>query len=198
MRRRGIQFRTIQHGDVDGEEFYNYSSVINCAAYIPKPAVVLCDQHVEETLRGNLMLPLRLARKCDRAQIPFMHISTGCLYNDSNVHSETDTPQRGCGGYAGIYVGTKLLSEEAVSQFSMHYVLRIRLPFDQFDNERNYFSKIAAHPNVWNQVNSLSHRADIANAALDLLELKAEFGIYNMANLKTNIGRSQNKTSNTI
>ena len=58
----------------------------------------------------------------------------------------------------------------------------MRIPFDEFDNARNYLSKVQRYAKVYDNVNSISHRADFANAALDLWERRAPFGIYNVTN----------------
>ena len=95
---------------------------------------------------------------------------------------ETDPPLRGWDGYCGTYVGCKLLAEKLVFEYPKTYVLRLRLPFDNLDHPRNYLSKIAAFPTIFDHTNSLTHRGDFAKAALDLVELRAPYGIYNCVN----------------
>jgi dTDP-4-dehydrorhamnose reductase len=62
------------------------------------------------------------------------------------------------------------------------YIWRLRIPFDEHDGNRNYLSKVQRYPKVYDNVNSISHRADYARACLDLWEKRAEFGIYNVTN----------------
>ena len=62
------------------------------------------------------------------------------------------------------------------------YIWRLRIPFDQFDNPRNYLSKVRNYPKVYDNVNSLSHRGDFVAACLDLWQRRAPFGIYNVTN----------------
>jgi len=94
-----------------------------------------------------------------------------------------------------FYSGTKALGEEAIigsppgktrdmecGTLDLAYIWRLRIPFDEFDNSRNYLSKIQRYPKVYDNVNSLSHRGDFARACLDLWERRAPFGIYNMTN----------------
>ena len=47
---------------------------------------------------------------------------------------------------------------------------------------RNYLSKVQRYAKVYDNVNSISHRADFVKACLDLWELRAPFGIYNVTN----------------
>jgi dTDP-4-dehydrorhamnose reductase len=81
-----------------------------------------------------------------------------------------------------FYSGTKALGEEAIKGVGQSYIWRLRIPFDQFDNPRNYLSKIQNYPKVYENINSLSHRNDFVRACLDLWERRAPFGIYNVTN----------------
>lgn len=182
-------FCHIPHGMVDGfwkahELFKKVSTsvVINCAAFIPKESVSLCDQHPEETITGNVVLPSVLSAACEDRGTTFCQISTGCLWDDGKMHSELDAPQRAFTGHCGFYIGTKVLAEQEVSKSEKHYIFRVRLPFDEKDNERNYLSKISKFKQVRNHTNSISHRADFARACLDLIERGAVFGTYNITN----------------
>jgi UDP-glucose 4,6-dehydratase len=81
-----------------------------------------------------------------------------------------------------FYSGTKALAEEAVAGLGQSYIWRLRIPFDEFDGARNYLSKVQRYPKVYNNVNSISHRADFAAACIELWERSAPFGIYNVTN----------------
>jgi dTDP-4-dehydrorhamnose reductase len=81
-----------------------------------------------------------------------------------------------------FYSGTKGLAEEAIAGVGRSYIWRLRIPFDEFDNSRNYLSKIQRYAKAYDNVNSISHRADFVRACLDLWELRAPFGIYNVTN----------------
>src|SRR5271154_4689028 len=97
--------------------------------------------------------------------------------------TETDTPNFSFrDGPCSFYSGTKALGEEAIAGIGQSYVWRLRIPFDEFDNARNYLSKVQRYPKVYDNVNSISHRADYAKACLDLWENRAQFGIYNVTN----------------
>jgi dTDP-4-dehydrorhamnose reductase len=97
--------------------------------------------------------------------------------------TETDTPNFSFRDLpCSFYSGSKALGEEAIANIGQSYVWRLRIPFDEFDNARNYLSKVQRYAKVYENVNSISHRADFAVACLDLLELRAPFGIYNMTN----------------
>jgi len=97
--------------------------------------------------------------------------------------TETDAPNFSFrDGPCSFYSGTKALGEEAMAGIGHSYVWRLRIPFDEFDNQRNYLSKVQRYSKVYENVNSISHRADFVKACLDLWERQAPFGIYNVTN----------------
>jgi dTDP-4-dehydrorhamnose reductase len=81
-----------------------------------------------------------------------------------------------------FYSGSKALAEEAMRGTGQGYIWRLRIPFDRFDNPRNYLSKLRNYAKVYDNVNSLSHRADFVAACLDLWQKRAPFGTYNVTN----------------
>ena len=81
-----------------------------------------------------------------------------------------------------FYSGSKALGEEAVAGVGQSYLWRLRIPFDEFDSERNYLSKLQRYAKVYDNVNSISHRGDFARACLDLWGRRAPFGVYNVTN----------------
>jgi len=96
---------------------------------------------------------------------------------------ETDEPNFSFRrGPCSFYSGTKALAEEAIAGVGQSYVWRLRIPFDEFDNARNYLSKVQRYAKVYDNVNSISHRGDFVSACLDLWERRAPFGTYNVTN----------------
>jgi dTDP-4-dehydrorhamnose reductase len=156
--------------------------LINAAAFIPPNSVAECDSKPAETILGNTMFPQTLAHACEAAGVAMAQISTGCLWSDSAEHTEEDPPQRAFTGHCGLYVGTKVVAEEAVKKYEKAYVWRVRLPFDEFNTARNYLSKLIRYSQVYDHINSLSHRGDTVKACLDLWEKRTPFGTYNVTN----------------
>ncbi|HWY30509.1 MAG TPA: sugar nucleotide-binding protein [Candidatus Acidoferrum sp.] len=105
--------------------------------------------------------------------------------NPSTIHgfAETDTPNFSFRDQpCSFYSGTKALGEEGMRDIGQSYIWRLRIPFDEFDNPRNYLSKVQRYAKVYDNVNSISHRADFVKACLDTWELRAPFGAYNVTN----------------
>lgn len=97
--------------------------------------------------------------------------------------TETDIPNFSFrDGPCSFYSGTKALGEEAIFGVGQSYIWRLRIPFDEFDSARNYLSKVQRYPKIYDNVNSISHRADFVRACVDLWEKRAPFGTYNVTN----------------
>jgi dTDP-4-dehydrorhamnose reductase len=186
--------------------------VVNCAGYTGKPNVDACETAQADTLLGNALLPQTVAHACHAAGVAWGHVSSGCIYKGAKVaepaglrvetdltapafarllagdrsairgFTEDDEPNFSFRhGPSSFYSGTKALGEEALRGLD-GYLWRLRIPFDEFDNARNYLSKVQRYAKVYDNVNSVSHRADFARACLDLWELRAPTGIYNVVN----------------
>jgi UDP-glucose 4,6-dehydratase len=81
-----------------------------------------------------------------------------------------------------FYSGTKAMAEEVLRPFERTYIWRMRLPFDEVDHPRNFLTRIQHYDRVHLGINSLSHLGDCVRACLDLKEMQAPFGIYNVVN----------------
>ena len=183
--------------------------LINAAGYTGKPNVDACELNRADTLQGNTLFPALVAHACAAHNIPFGHVSSGCIFAgakiDGQVQKDLTTSecqrlfQQNPAALRGFteedepnftfrrppcsfYSGTKALAEEALAHCEQYYVWRLRIPFDQFDSPRNYLSKVQYYAKVYDNINSLSHRGDFVAACLDLWETRAPFGIYNVTN----------------
>lgn len=187
--------------------------LVNAAGYTGKPNVDACEIARADTLMGNALLPQTIAHACAVCDIPWGHVSSGCVFSGAKVtlngqtraekdltrpdlHSLVENSPEAIHGFTetdqpnftfrdppcSFYSGTKALGEEAITGVGQSYIWRLRIPFDEFDNVRNYLSKVQRYAKVYDNVNSISHRGDFARACLDLWERRAPFGTYNVTN----------------
>ena len=222
LQRRQLPFRNVSRREVDYTRFdpllgllrtVQPEFLVNCAGYTGKPNVDACELAKADTLAGNTVLPLTIAAACAAANVPWGHVSSGCIYSGAKVltngvvrvekdltrpelralaaqapasilgFTETDVPNFSFrDGPCSFYSGTKALGEEVIQEAGRSYIWRLRIPFDEFDSPRNYLSKVQRYAKVYDNVNSISHRRDFAAACLDLWQLRAPFGIYNVTN----------------
>ncbi|MGN6642285.1 MAG: sugar nucleotide-binding protein, partial [Verrucomicrobiota bacterium] len=59
--------------------------LINAAGYTGKPNVDACEVAKADTLAGNTLFPQTIAHACDVAQVPWGHVSSGCIYSGAKV-----------------------------------------------------------------------------------------------------------------
>ena len=218
LRKRGIPVLAPSRHTADYTQFGVLSALlrehqpeflINAAGYTGKPNVDACELNRADTLQGNTLFPATVAHACAIQNVPFGHVSSGCIFAgakvDGRVQNDLTTPEcrrlfeQNPAAFHGFteadepnfsfrrppcsfYSGSKALGEEALAGFNHHYVWRLRIPFDQFDNPRNYLSKVQNYAKVYDNINSLSHRGDFVAACLDLWQKRAPFGTYNVTN----------------
>jgi len=222
LQRRGTEVFPLSRKQADYTRFNSLleclrtrkpSLVINCAGFTGKPNVDACELDKAGTLAGNTLLPQTIAHACAVADIPWGHVSSGCIYSGAKISShgtvrvekdltrpelhalaeekspalqgftETDPPNFSFRDLpCSFYSGSKALGEEAIAGVGQSYVWRLRIPFDEFDSPRNYLSKVQRYAKVYDNVNSISHRADFVSACLDTWKLRVPYGIYNVTN----------------
>lgn len=195
-RARGYRLTTIGRGNCD---LYSVDAlaatlrdaapdaVINCAGYTGKPNVDACETDKTSCLAGNAVLPGVIAEACQRLQLPWGHVSSGCIFtgsqSDGSGFTELDPPnfsfrQNNCSWYSG----TKALGEEILADAERCYLWRLRIPFSHLDSPRNYLSKLMRYDTLLEAENSLSNLTEFVAAALDCFEKNVEFGTYNLTN----------------
>lgn len=97
--------------------------------------------------------------------------------------SELDEPNFSFRSSACSFLaGTKALAEESLKNCSLAYCWRHRIPFNEIDSPCNLLTKLQTYPRVYDHITSLSHLDDYVRACLDLVEMKAPYGIYNVVN----------------
>ncbi len=196
LTRKGIPFRNLRRAELDYTNVDVLRTallrdkpqfVINAAGYTGKPNVDACELHRHECLFGNGVLPGILAEACTAAQVPWGHVSSGCIYTGSRADgrgfTETDTPNftfrtDNC----SFYSGTKALGEEVLAGKPDVYIWRLRIPFDNIDNPRNYLTKLLRYNRLLEATNSISQLEEFCAATFACWEKRVPFGIYNVTN----------------
>ncbi len=159
------------------------ATIINCAGFIGKPNVDACEDKLQDTLKGNVLLPHSLLHlNASRGQ-PLVHISSGCIYNGYEKKYTESCPSDFDFNNGSVYSGTKAMAETVIRDHTdRHYIFRLRIPFDHHKSPRNYITKMLSYDTLLDAENSMSNRSDFAKAVIDLLEMKAPHGTYNITN----------------
>jgi dTDP-4-dehydrorhamnose reductase len=196
LTRKGLPFRNLKRSEID----YSDASIltaalkagkpeflINAAGYTGKPNVDACELHKAECLFGNAVLPGRIAEACSAAGVPWGHVSSGCIFTgarpDGSGFTEADAPnftfrQNNC----SFYSGTKAVGEEVLAGQSNLFVWRLRIPFNEIDNPRNYLTKLLRYNTLLEATNSISQLEEFVAATFACWEQHVPFGTYNVTN----------------
>ncbi len=196
LTRKNIPFRNLRRAEID----YTNPAVlaaalkadrpeflINAAGYTGKPNVDACELHKTECLFGNAVLPGLIAQACAEAGVPWGHVSSGCIYTgsrpDGSGFTEDDAPNfsfrtNNC----SFYSGTKALGEEVLAGKPDLYIWRLRIPFDNVDNPRNYLTKLMRYAKLLDAENSISQLHEFVAATFACWEKRVPFGTYNVTN----------------
>ena len=194
--RLGVPFRNLVRKQVDYTDAHQLADLlaesgaeflINAAGYTGKPNVDACENDKAECLFGNAVLPGRIRAACERAGVPWGHVSSGCIYSGERPGGggfrEDDTPNFSFRtDHCSFYSGTKALGEEVLAGADSCFVWRLRIPFNEVDSSRNYLSKVMTYARLLEASNSLSQLDDFARATLACWQQRVPFGTYNVTN----------------
>lgn len=193
---KGIPYEVVSRSDVnyaDENSLLQLISnrrpefLINAAGYTGRPNVDACEVHRTECLQGNAVLPGVVRSACEQANLPWGHVSSGCIFTgskpDGSGFSELDEPNfsfrhNNC----SFYSGCKALGEELLADAAECYIWRLRIPFNEIDGPRNYISKMMRYDCLLQATNSLSQLDEFAAACVTCWRNRVPFGTYNLTN----------------
>lgn len=134
---------------------------------------------LRENINDNLYVPLRLAHFCDKNNIHFTYLGTGCIYSyedDMEIFSENDNPNFFGSNYSIVKGFTNLLMNETNA---LH--LRIRMPITSEKSPRNFITKITSYEKICSIPNSMSVLDELIPIAIHMMMEKMT-GMYNFTN----------------
>ncbi|MDX6767780.1 MAG: sugar nucleotide-binding protein [Candidatus Methylacidiphilales bacterium] len=161
--------------------------LVNCAGFTGKPNVDAAEDRKAECLEVNTHLPSMIAQICADHQLPWGHVSSGCIYTGSKScgsgFSEEDPPNfdfrhNNC----SFYSGSKALAEEVLKEAPNCFLWRLRIPFNEFDHPRNYLTKLMRYSRLLDVRNSISQVDDFVRACCETWSKRLPYGTYNMTN----------------
>lgn len=192
----GVDFRSVSRSEIDYttvsglRRLLNETKpefLINAAGYTGKPNVDACELHKSECLFGNAVFPGIVSQECGNTGVPWGHVSSGCIYSgrrtDGAPFCEDDPPNfsfrtNNC----SFYSGTKALGEEVLAGAPECFLWRLRIPFDNVDNPRNYLTKLMRYDRLLDAENSISQLEEFVSATFACWQRRVPFGTYNMTN----------------
>lgn len=165
--------------------------VVNAYGYTGKPNVDACEDNEDECFKRNVRDQYCIWTECDYLKIPIIFISTGCLYNDETGRVFTETDPHNFGGNnptVSVYSKTKSFFEDKFFKHNCEfldtetYLLRIRMPFDDEMDDKNYINKIIKYDKLINYPNSVTYIPDLVGFIETIITKEVPRGIYNVVN----------------
>lgn len=154
--------------------------VLNAAGVRGKPNVDWCETHQLETIEGNVMLPILIAKACSEKDIYLLHIGSGCIfYGDSpdpKGWKEDDFANP-----VAFYSKCKYAADLSLGSLSNVGVARIRVPLDDRSYPGNIVDKLSSYPKIIDVENSITVIPDMIKVFYQLLSKKAQ-GIFHVTN----------------
>lgn len=135
-----------------------------------------------ENINDNLYVPVKLALFCDKNNIHFTYIGTGCIYEYnycSNLDigfTEEDEPNFSGSNYSIVKTFTDKILKDTNA-----LILRIRMPLSYEHNDRNLITKLLKYDKICSIPNSMTILDDMLPISIDMMKNK-ETGIYNFTN----------------
>lgn len=138
---------------------------------------------LKENVNDNLYVPLSLALFCDKHNIHFTYIGTGCIYNYDDKHcidgigfNEEDKPNF----FGSNYSIVKGFTNNLIKQTNA-LQLRIRMPITSCSSPRNFITKITSYEYICSIKNSMSVLPELLPLSITMMKNK-DTGIYNLTN----------------
>lgn len=196
LRKRGLSFVAPSHSELDASdrdsvahliESLQPTFVLNAIGFTGRPNIDSTEKEKLRCLTANTLVPGVLAEILADKGIPFGHVSSGCIYDgarpDGLPFTEDDPPNFAFNHpQASWYSRTKAMAETMLSSFDNTYIWRLRIPFDQFDHDRNYLTKVMKYDRLLEVENSISQLQEAAAACVEMLLRRVTPGIYNVTN----------------
>jgi dTDP-glucose 4,6-dehydratase len=169
-----ISFIGRTHGKIEDKEYTTID-------YLEQPG------KLQDNLRDNLFSPLSLALVCNKYNIHFVYLGTGCIFKYDDNHpfgeeingfTEDSKPNFFGSGYSSV----KGFTDRLMQMFGETTLnLRIRMPISNEMNARNFITKITNYEKICSIPNSMTVLPDMLPIILDMMKQKTT-GTINLTN----------------
>ena len=169
-----ISFIGRTHGDIDGKK---YSTI----DYLEQPG------KLKDNLRDNLFSPLSLAIICNKLNIHYTYLGTGCIFTYDDDHpfgkEESGFLENSLPNFFGSgYSTAKGFTDRLMTLIGGNTLnLRIRMPITNEDNPRNFITKITTYKKICSIPNSMSVLPELLPLVVKMIQ-DSVTGTMNLTN----------------
>lgn len=172
-------------------KYHKPDIIINCIAYTGGKNIDGCEIDKERTITSNLIIPTLLATECNKLNIRFINLSSGCIFYGESPnlkHSLVDIIDTGWNENnnpklenASFYSKIKYAADLAIKDLPNTTILRLRMPISSSNNPRNLINKLLKYENVLECPNSVTFIFDLVRV-IDWVIKYDKRGIYHITN----------------
>jgi dTDP-glucose 4,6-dehydratase len=138
------------------------------------------DGKLIENIRDNLFSPLTLAIICQKRNIHFTYLGTGCIFDYDDEHETGFTEEDNANFFGSSYSIVKGFTDRIMKQFNV-LNLRIRMPINSENNSRNFITKITNYERICSIENSMSVLPELIPYMIEMIKNK-QLGTINLTN----------------
>jgi dTDP-4-dehydrorhamnose reductase len=137
---------------------------------------------LRENINDNLFVPLSIAMFCQKHNIHFTYIGTGCIFEyDCNHTQQTGFTE----DEKPNFFGSNYSIVKGFTDMLMHQTnalnLRIRMPITSSSNTRNFITKILNYKKICSVSNSMSVLDELLPLSIEMMK-NNEVGTFNFTN----------------
>ena len=161
-----------------------YGGTFNTIDYLEQPGKLV------DNIRDNLYAPMILSILCERYNIHYTYMGTGCIFEycageageageaGDAKKREDDVPNF----FGSSYSIVKGYTDRLQHMYSKNTLnLRIRMPIVNYDHDRNFITKITKYEYVCSVANSMTVLPDMFPVIADMIK-KNVAGTFNLCN----------------
>ena len=138
------------------------------------------DGKLVENIRDNLFSPLILAIICQKRDIHFTYLGTGCIFDYDDNHDSGFKEEDNPNFFGSSYSIVKGFTDKIMKQFNV-LNLRIRMPINSQNNSRNFITKITNYDKICSIENSMSVLPELIPYVIKMIQHK-QIGTINLTN----------------
>ena len=160
---------------------HNPDVVLNAAGVRGRPNVDWCETNQIETMVGNTLLPILIAKACANTNTYLLHIGSGCIFYGDSFHQDAAWREGDFANPSVIYSRSKYAADLVLSTLPNVGIARIRMPIDWIPSPHNMIDKLASFTKVIDVKNSVTVVDDMVEVFYSLLQKQAE-GVFHVVN----------------
>lgn len=137
---------------------------------------------LKDNIRDNLYSPLVLSILCERHNIHYTYLGTGCIFSSDDPTTTSIDDDALPNFFGSSYSIVKGFTDRLQHLYSKNTLnLRIRMPIVNYEHNRNFLSKIFKYEKICSMPNSMTVLEDMFPVIMDMM-LKNTTGTFNLVN----------------